>query len=105
MDQFNEMLTQWDQMCSHLDTSKSRLDFAMTLRGVDRKQLAESVKSVSRQYLYRLIKGEVELDQVAGRVLVEISQGLNVSIDFLLGKTTELLLGQGFKPPKESEHA
>ena len=67
-----------------LQISTQRLKEAMERKNIDIKTLADQM-SISPQYLGRLISGRQDLGNAKVRVLVELSQVLNVSTDYLLG--------------------
>jgi plasmid maintenance system antidote protein VapI len=68
--------------------SYQRLEVAMNRVHMSNQDLAKQV-TFSRQYLYKIIKGEQDLMHASGRVLIELGHILGVSTDFLLGVDTQ----------------
>jgi len=64
--------------------STLRLNEAMCRQKVDKSELSKYV-SISTQHLGRLISGKQDLANTTGRVLIELSEVLNVSPNHLLG--------------------
>ena len=73
------------QLSQELCQSRVRLALAMQQAEISSSELAERV-SFSRSYLYELLGGDIDLAHVTGRILIELSDTLNVSVDFLLGR-------------------
>ncbi|ETX01007.1 MAG: hypothetical protein ETSY1_09155 [Candidatus Entotheonella factor] len=72
-----------------LADSKQRLDLALIVANLSRAQLAQRV-SFSRQFLNRLLSGRTDLRNVKTYILVDLSQALGVTTDFLSGANLPL---------------
>lgn len=77
--------TTMTQMQQGLSQSHVRLALAMQTAQLSPTELVQHV-SLSRKFMNRLLRGDVDLANVKGRTLLELSLVLNVSTDFLLGK-------------------